>query len=437
MRCERNGQTGAWSDWQSLDLDDLVAPSGLSAVVNNTSVLLSWTNGETTYPVEVLARLDTDTTLQSVAVLPAGSTSYTLLLTQPSTTYLLGVRYLDPKGCTSATTTIGADTDIPICLDPPINLAAFADGAGTYGVECTAIAVPGGVEVWVATETAVDAGVAGTYTEVDTVVALLDPLRTRWTVTTPTPNDGLLRFIKLQSAAPGYTSCGFSDPVTIDPWTLVAPGDPVPDPDPVTVPGLVSVPIPIPLVRPGQSGLVVYQIDADRAVIPIVGRTAQSRAPLTGVTSAWIEAVIVASTLPANAYLAVEFENPAVPGDWHSLESDTPGAEGPTLALDPTSLDALDGNTDEDAWVVTGPAIAVRDEAADLVRLRPVIAGGDTSGGIIIGALVLWVVVGSPANVPEDIPDIPTEDPGSCDAPGDLVTTYASQAAAFAAEPTD
>jgi hypothetical protein len=71
------------------------------------------------------------------------------------------------------------------------------------------------------------------------------------------------------------------------------------------------------------------------------------------------------------------------------------------------------------------------------VRLRPVIAGGDTSGAIILGALTLWVVVGSPVEVPPEIPDIPTEDPGSCDAPGDLVTTYASQAAAFAAEPTD
>jgi hypothetical protein len=123
--------------------------------------------------VEVLARLDTDTTLQAVAVLPAGSTSYTLLLTQASTDYVIGVRYIDPKGCTSSTVTVSASTDIPVCLAPPIALAAFADGAGTYGVELTATVVPGGVDIYVAVETAVDSGVAGTYTLVDTVVALL------------------------------------------------------------------------------------------------------------------------------------------------------------------------------------------------------------------------------------------------------------------------
>jgi hypothetical protein len=77
MRCELNGVVGDYTAWQNLDLADLTPPSDLSAVVNNTSILLTWTNHET-LPVEVLARLDADTTLHSVTVLPAGSTSYTL-----------------------------------------------------------------------------------------------------------------------------------------------------------------------------------------------------------------------------------------------------------------------------------------------------------------------------------------------------------------------
>jgi hypothetical protein len=201
MRCELNGVVGDYTAWQNLDLDDLTPPSDLSAVVNNTSILLTWTNHET-LPVEVLARLDTDTTLHSVTVLPAGSTVYTLLLTQASTDYVVGVRYIDPKGCTSSTVTVSTSTDIPVCLAPPIALAAFADGAGTYGVELTATVVPGGVDIYVAVETAVDSGVAGTYTLVDTVVALLSPLRTRWTAPSPAPDDGLLRFIKAERARP-------------------------------------------------------------------------------------------------------------------------------------------------------------------------------------------------------------------------------------------
>jgi hypothetical protein len=181
MRCELDGQVGAWGAWEPRPRGP-DPPSDLSAVVNNTSILLTWTNHET-LPVEVLARLDADTTLQSVTVLPAGSTSYTLLLTQAETDYVVGVRYIDPKGCTSSTTTVWVrrPTWRSASSRPPPrrvrgwrgHLRRRADrhrGAG-WRRHLGRRRDRGG------------SGVAGhVHPLVDTVVALLSPLRTRWTV---------------------------------------------------------------------------------------------------------------------------------------------------------------------------------------------------------------------------------------------------------------
>ncbi len=436
MRCEENGQVGTWTAWSSIDLADLTAPSALSAVVNNTTISLTWTNGETTYPVEILARLDADTTLHSVAVLPAGSTSYLLLLTEPSTDYVLGVRYIDPKGCTSATTTVSAATDVPLCLDPPINLSAFADGAGTYGVEMTATSIPGAVEVWVATETAVGSGTAGTYALADTVTGLLDPLRTRWTVSSPTPNDGLLRYMKAESTAPGYTSCSFSDPVSVNPWTLVTPVDPTDPGDPTIDPIIPSILLRIPIFRPGVFPYANLGPGSAREVLT-TWRGTEAYPTLDNVTAAYLEAQIPHCETPVGTYLACEFEAPDATGTWGPMEDSTEDTAGPIILLDSASLDALDDNTDEDAWNVRGAAITIRDDAAQDVRVRLVIGGGDDTGAVVIANVDLCCLIGPLGDPGDETGDPPTEDPGSCDTPGDLVTTYANQAAAFLAEPED
>ena len=373
--------------------------------------------------------------MQSMVVLPAGSTKYLLHLTEASTDYTIGVRYVDPRGCTSATTTVSATTDVSVCLEPPTGLSPFADGKGTYGVECTATVVPGGVEVWVATETAVDSGVAGTYSLQDTVPALLDPLRTRWTVTAPAPNDRLLRFIKVQSAQAGYTACGFSAVVTIDPWTLVEPTNPDDKGEPSTVPGLAAVWTPIPLFRSGTLPHAILQPGATREVLAS-DRGMEEYPDLSGVVSAYLTAGFRASELPVGTYIACEFETPDAPGDWHPLEDSTEDTAGPAIMVDPDSLDAADPNTDEAAFTVLGAAIEVRPEAAQQVRVRAVIGGGDSTAAAFLTFVTLWVLVGSLVDVPVEIDDPETEDPGSCDTPGDLIS-YADQATAFAAEPED
>lgn len=414
MRCELNGQVGTWSDWDSIDLDDLTAPSSLSAVVNNTSILLSWTNGETTYPVEVLARLDTDTTLQSVAVLPAGSTSYTLLLTEASTDYTVGVRYVDQKGCTSATTTVSATTDVAVCLEPPTNLAAFADGAGTYGVELDATVVPGGVDIWVAIETAVGSGTPGTYTLVDSVVGLLPPLRTRWTASSPAPNDGLLRYIKAESSQAGYTACDFSSVVSIDPWTLVDPNPPEGPDDPNQTPGLANIHQVIPMFRPGIGGGVIYQPGAERTPFT-TWRGTETKVDLTGVTAVRLIAQVAGTTMPSLAYIACEFELVDARGSWQPMDGVDLG--GPIVEVDSTSLDERDDNADEDAWNVTGDWVEIVEDAAADVRLRLVVAGGTETEALILGDVDLEVFRGSFVDVPIETPETPTEDPGSCDTP--------------------
>ncbi len=435
MRCENAGQIGTWSAWQSIDLADLTAPSSLSAVVTNTTIALSWTNGETTYPVEILARLDTDTTLQSVAVLPAGSTSYTLLLTQASTDYVIGVRYIDPKGCTSTTVTVSTATDTDICLDPPVNLAAFADGAGTYGVELDALTVPGGVDIWVATETAVGSGTPGTYTLADSVPALAPPLRTRWTAASPVPNDGLLRYIKAESSQAGYTACGFSAVVSINPWTLVEPTDPGdPDEVPDDGAGLITTVFPVPLLT---VPFVLFQPGADRAAVTVY-RHAEDKPVLDGATACRLTAQIVATELPIDAYLAAEFE--PVSGEWATIEDDTADAtlDGPRLAIDSASLDALDPNADESAWNVAGEWVPLRVEAQADVRVRLVVGGGDETGAAILGKVTLWVQLGPRVVLPPEIDDPAPEDPGSCDVAGDFdAFAYTDQATAFAAWPED
>jgi hypothetical protein len=155
--------------------------------------------------------------------------------------------------------------------------------------------------------------------------------------------------------------------VTIDPWTLVNPNPPEDPGDPHNTPGITQQPARIPMIRPGQGGLVIGEPEADRAA-PSPSRVPEAKAVLTGVTAARIDAIVYASNVPVGAYLAVEFEHIDGPGEWFPLEED--GA-GPVILLDPASLALLDpGAGDDGPWNVSGAFVAVIDDAADDVRLR-------------------------------------------------------------------
>lgn len=214
------------------------------------------------------------------------------------------------------------------------------------------------------------------------------------------------------------------------------PGDENPPETTPPEPGLTAVWLEVPLYRSGGWPYAILTPGAARVVLGEF-RGTEEYPPLAGVTAAYLTAVITDSELPVGAFVAVEYEDPATPGAWFPMEDSAADDAGPMLPLDPASLDLLDTNADETAWNVRGDSVDVLDDAAQEVRVRAVIGGGDDTGVLFLHALTLWVRVGSGVEVPPEVEPPITEDPGSCAAPGDLVTTYASQAAAFAAEPTD
>jgi hypothetical protein len=83
-----DGRIGAWSASVNVDLTDLTAPSGFSATpTGDTTADLAWTNGEATLPIAVDLKEDTATAWTRWVTLPPGTTSYSLVLPETSTTY--------------------------------------------------------------------------------------------------------------------------------------------------------------------------------------------------------------------------------------------------------------------------------------------------------------------------------------------------------------
>jgi hypothetical protein len=153
--------------------------------------------------------------------------------------------------------------------------------------------------------------------------------------------------------------------VTIDPWTLVNPNPPEDPGDPHNTPGITQQPARIPMIRPGQGGLVIGEPEGDRAA-PSPSRVPEAKAVLTGVTAARIDAIVYASNVAVGTYLAVEFELIDAPGTWQPLEDATDDAtlDGPRLLLDPASLALLDTAAAADGpWNVSGAFVAVVDTA--------------------------------------------------------------------------
>jgi hypothetical protein len=153
--------------------------------------------------------------------------------------------------------------------------------------------------------------------------------------------------------------------VTIDPWTLVNPNPPEDPGDPHNTPGITQQPARIPMIRPGQGGLVIGEPEADRAA-PSPSRVPEAKAVLTGVTAARIDAIVYASNLPVGAYLAVEFEHIDAPGDLataggrdrrrHAGRPPAPARPREPGVARPAA--AADG-----PWNVSGAFVAVVDDA--------------------------------------------------------------------------
>jgi hypothetical protein len=411
MRAESaDGEIGAWSAFQSEDLPNLTIPSDLATVVDGTQVTLTWTNGEDTLPIEVLARINGATVYTTVAVVPAGTTSYTWTLAEPEEDYDLALRYqAGPGGCVSLVATTTVTTDVQLGLTAPINPAAWADGAGTFGMEVDGTAFPSATEVWVALESDIGSAVAGAYALAGEMTTT--PERMRFQYPFVAPQDGLLRFLKARHRR-GEEYSDFCDEVSINPWTLI---DPPADPEPEPVPdsGLGVTPVPIVMLGAGLprrfTGIAAaFTRIAVRDKFPLHQFSAMRIAVEVADTSTVDEGVLVAA----------RFRHP-ISGEWIYVD----GESGPYMALDQASLDAADpfGDADgQDDRMVVGEYVAIVDEALDDVQLEVGLIGGDESLAKDVQVtrvelqLVAEDVVDAP---PPEITEPPFEIPGSCTVP--------------------
>jgi hypothetical protein len=408
MRVESpEGEVGQWSAFQFEDLDDLTLASGLTTTVHGTQVEVSWTNGETDLPVEVLFKLASEDTYTTASVLPAGSTTYTLALPSDSAEYTVAIRYrAGPGGCVSLVATTDVITDIHTDLSAPINPAAWANGAGTFGMECDGTAFPSGTEFWVASETGVGTGLSGTY-------ALAGELRTtetRMRFTNPliAANDGMLRYLKARHRRGTHTSA-YTAEVSVNPWLVV---EPPPDPDPAPDPAQQSVPICVPLlVLPGNRKLV----EVPEAAEPLDSfGGSQDMVPLQAFTSAYITGVVNETTVPDTCYVAAQVEVPYDSDNWVYLDL----VSGPFLEVGPTNVGASTGKA------LAGAAVTIDPSVRDLLRVRGVIVGGDEDAAkALLGPrYTLWLTSDDPALPAEEEPEAepPIEYPGSCTVPSPI-----------------
>jgi hypothetical protein len=401
------GEVGAWSPMQSEDLADLTVASDLTTTVHGSQVDLTWTNGETTLPIEVLYRLTTEDTYTTAVVLPAGSTAYTWTLPSASAEYVVGIRYrAGPGGCTSLLATADVITDVALELTAPINPAAWANGAGTFGMECDGTAFPSGTEFWVAPETGVGTGLAGDYS----LAGELATTSTRMRFTHPfvAANDGMLRFLKARHRRADQYS-PYTAEVSVNPWLAV---EPPPNPDPSPDQRVSNVPICVPLlVLPANRKLV----EVPEAAEPLDAfGGAQDVVPLNRFTSAYVSGVVNDSSVPETCYVAVQAEVPFDSDNWVYLDSVN---SGPFLEVGPTAVGADTGKAR------VGDTVQLDAGVQGLFRVRGVIVGGDEDAAkALLGPrFTLWLDSVDDAEPPEEIePEPPIEYPGSCTVPSPI-----------------
>jgi hypothetical protein len=401
------GEVGAWSAFQSEDLDDLTAASGLTTSVSGSQVEVSWTNGETDLPVEVLFKLASEDTYTTAAVLPAGSTTYTLQLPSTETDYTVAIRYrAGPGGCVSLVATTNVVTDVVTGLTAPINPAAWANGAGTFGMECDGTAFPSGTEFWVASETGVGTGLSGTYVLAGELRTT--PTRMRFTNPFVAANDGMLRYLKARHRRGSHYSA-YTAEVSVNPWLVVTPPpDPLPEPDTAQQ----SVPICVPLlVLPGNRKLT--GLPAEATPLDLFGGS-QDMVPLQAFTSAYITGVVNETTVPDTCYVAAQVEVPYDSDNWVYLDL----VSGPFLEVGPTNVGTSTGKA------LLGATVTIDPSVRDNLRVRGVEVGGDgdVAKGLTGPRYTLWLTSDDPALPAEEEPEAepPIEYPGSCTVPSPI-----------------
>jgi hypothetical protein len=223
------GTPSAWGDWVSVTLAGLATITGIaSSDTSPTSELVTWTNGSTTFWIDVQIKETSAASYYQLPFLPPGSDRYEFTGLTPSTSYDIRLRYTNGVSvgayATFTFTTNSGSTTLTAPINPiawrgldrsSIGLPVLIDGR--YGLRVNAQSVPSDLVFEVAVETAVGSGTPGSYAEFARVSA--NPPFTTTQAGDFAPNDGKLRYLRAKSVWPGFTDSPYSSPVvSIDPW---------------------------------------------------------------------------------------------------------------------------------------------------------------------------------------------------------------------------
>jgi hypothetical protein len=232
-------RSGTFTSWAGVTLTAVGAPSAVSfnadpiTPTDGSKGYLAWTAGSNSagYNVRVLLRLSSLGASSNVIVadLLPGSTLCSLSGLTPAAGYTATIQYVDPAtGIVAAQTTpgfsaVGTSTTLSAPFDP-WGIVGSTDSLGvmhvdgTYGLDVSAIHIPGVIEFYVETETGVASNLYGTPVLGASLPAISGG-PTEYRVVAA--HDGLRRRLSARHVATGMTSSAYTSPVVLDPWGAI------------------------------------------------------------------------------------------------------------------------------------------------------------------------------------------------------------------------
>lgn len=258
-----------WSAWQSITLGTFTGNSGLTATNDGNGVVtLTWTNPDTTTPVQVFIQPHggSISAYQLIANLAPGSNQYTITGLTPSAQYDAKVQHVAAPPYTDTTTpatvTFTVSVGSATCVAPSNPTIFVTDGfaniltpflgssgrigAYAYGFACTGMDPTSGSQIAILGATELSPG-SGTYSS-EIVVALVPEKHGQLSVySDPTrPSDGLRRTFRAVCQRAGADDSDFTPTLTVDPTVVTRPSDypvPIPSDFAVSVEGVADGPI--------------------------------------------------------------------------------------------------------------------------------------------------------------------------------------------------
>lgn len=228
----------AWTTPISLASVAMGAPTGVSVTVDATDgsrATVAWTTGTNAGGAltDIYLRLSTLTFADAIRMasgLLGGTISYPLAGLVTTLSYIVTVVHRDPvTGATTSaefTFTAGSTTRT---LSPPVNPIGIVGSSdpvtgvgqldGTYGLDVTAVELPGFVTFWEATETGIGTGTYGAATQVSGMVPSVSGGPTSWRGVSA--NQLLRKQLTARHEAPGANPSTYTGVVTLAAWGVI------------------------------------------------------------------------------------------------------------------------------------------------------------------------------------------------------------------------